>query len=129
MWLWGRSFLLEALLRGRGRAVGLRQRHDAVGAAQVRLQGLLVGGLQGLEQVLRLPAVVAVETPVAPEGRGGGGGDEKRETPAGRPAEDAPERGDSLPGDGPGLGVGVMDSLLDGLGQDGHVSGIVGEHG
>lgn len=40
-----------------------------------------------------------------------------------------PERGDSLPGDGPGLGVGVVDALLDGLGQDGHVSGIVGEHG
>lgn len=74
----GRSFLLEALLWGRGRAVGLRQRHDAVRAAQVRLQGLLIGGLQRLEQVLRLPAVVAVETPVAPWGRGGGeGGDEK----------------------------------------------------
>lgn len=33
----------------------------------MRLQGLLIGGLQRLEQVLRLPAVVAVKTPVAPE--------------------------------------------------------------
>lgn len=39
-----------------------------------------------------------------------------------------PEHRDSLPGDGPGLGVSVVDALLDGLGQDGHVSGIVGEH-
>ncbi len=30
-------FSLEALLRAGGRAVGLRQRHDAVGALQVRL--------------------------------------------------------------------------------------------
>lgn len=32
------------------------------------LEGLLIGGLQCLEQVLCLPAVVAVEAPVAPAG-------------------------------------------------------------
>lgn len=87
----GRGFLLEALLRGRGRAVRLRQRHDAVRAAQVRLQGLLIGGLQRLEQVLGLAAVVAVETPVAPEERAGG----ESETPAGRRAEDTPRTQDT----------------------------------
>lgn len=59
-------FLLETLLGGRRRAVGLGQGHDAVRALQVRLQSLLIGGLQRLKQKLRLPAVVAVETPVAP---------------------------------------------------------------
>lgn len=32
------------------------------------LQGLLIGGLQAVEEVLRLPNVVTVEAPVAPEG-------------------------------------------------------------
>lgn len=36
----------------------------------MRLEGLLIGGLQRLEQVLRLAAVVTVETPVAPVGDG-----------------------------------------------------------
>lgn len=60
--------LLQTLLGGRGRAVGLRQRHDAVRALEVRLEGLLIGGLQRLEQMLRLPAVVTMETPIAPTG-------------------------------------------------------------
>ncbi len=61
-------FLLQTLLGRRGGTVRLRQRHNAVRALQVRLQGLLIGGLQRLEQMLRLPAVVTVETPVAPAG-------------------------------------------------------------
>lgn len=34
----------------------------------MRLEGLLIGGLQCLEQVLCLPAVVTMEAPVAPAG-------------------------------------------------------------
>lgn len=60
--------LLQALLGRRRRTVGLRKRHDAVRAPQVRLEGLLIGGLQRLKQMLRLPTVVTMETPVAPEG-------------------------------------------------------------
>ncbi|TNN50048.1 hypothetical protein EYF80_039726 [Liparis tanakae] len=59
-----------ALLGGGGRAVRRGQRQDAVGALQVRLESLLIGGLQRLEQMLRLPAVVTMETPVAPGGEG-----------------------------------------------------------
>ena len=66
------QFLLQTLLGGGGRAVRLRQRHDAVRALQVGLQGLLIGRLQRLEQVLRLPAVVTMETPVASTGEGEG---------------------------------------------------------
>lgn len=58
--------LLEALLGAGGRAVRLRQRHHAVRALEVGLQGLLVGGLQRVVQVLCLPAEVTVETPVTP---------------------------------------------------------------
>lgn len=36
----------------------------------MRLERLLIGGLQGVEEMLRLPGVVAVEPPVAPEGGG-----------------------------------------------------------
>lgn len=61
---------LQALLGGRGGAVRRGQRQDAVGALQVRLESLLIGGLQRLEQMLRLPAVVTMETPVAPRGEG-----------------------------------------------------------
>lgn len=58
---------LEALLRGGGGAVGGWQRHQTVPAPQVSLQGFLIGRLQALEQLLRLPAEVTVETPVTPE--------------------------------------------------------------
>lgn len=57
---------LEALLGGGGGAVRCRQRHQAVAAPQVGLQGLLIGRLQALKEKLRLPAKVAVEAPVAP---------------------------------------------------------------
>lgn len=67
----GGGVLLQTLLGGRRGPVGLGEGHHAVGALQVRLQGLLIGGLQHLEQVLRLAAVVAVEAPVAPGGWGG----------------------------------------------------------
>jgi len=47
----------EALLGGRG---------GGVAAPQVSLQSLLIGGLQALEQKLRLPPEVDVEGPVTP---------------------------------------------------------------
>lgn len=34
-----------------------------------------------------------------------------------------------LSGDGSGLRVRIVDAFLDGLGQNGHVSGVVREHG
>lgn len=34
----------------------------------MRLEGLLIGGLQRLEQMLCLPAVVTMEAPIAPKG-------------------------------------------------------------
>lgn len=40
--------LLQTLLGAGGRTVGLRQGHDAVRIPQVGLQGLLVGGFQGV---------------------------------------------------------------------------------
>ena len=43
------------------------------------LEGLLIGGLQCLEQVLCLPAVVAVEAPVAPAGEEQEEQEEKKE--------------------------------------------------
>lgn len=61
-------FLLQTLLRRRRGPVWLGQRHDAVWALQVRLEGLLIGGLQRLEKMFCLPAVVAVKAPVAPTG-------------------------------------------------------------
>lgn len=62
----GEEVSLEALLRrGRG-AVRGGQRHQSVSAPQVSLQSFLIGRLQALEQLLRLPAEVTVEAPVTP---------------------------------------------------------------
>lgn len=61
-------FLLQTLLRRRRGPVWLGQRHDAVWALQVRLEGLLICGLQRLEKMFCLPAVVTVKAPVAPTG-------------------------------------------------------------
>lgn len=58
--------LLETLLGAGGGAIRLWQGHDAVRVLQMRLQGLLVGRLQGVVQMLCLSAEVTVETPVAP---------------------------------------------------------------
>lgn len=59
--------------------------HDAVRTFQVRLESLLIGRLQGLEKMLRLPAVVAMETPITPMGEGGreGGGRQGQRSHAG----------------------------------------------
>lgn len=116
--------LLQTLLRGRRGAVRLGQRHDAVRAPQVRLQGLLIGGLQGLEQVLCLPAVVTMESPVAP-----GEGEGKPNEMNGENTFNVNLQLDLLSSDGSGLRVGVMYAFPDGLSQNSHVSGIVREHG
>lgn len=58
--------LLETLLGAGGGAIRLGQGHDAVRVLQMRLQGLLVGRLQGVVQMLCLSAEVTVETPVTP---------------------------------------------------------------
>ena len=58
--------LLETLLGAGGGAIRLWQGHDAVRVLQMRLQGLLVGRLQGVVQMLCLSAEVTVETPVTP---------------------------------------------------------------
>lgn len=57
----------------------------------MRLEGLLIGGLQRLEKMFCLPAVVAVKAPVA------------------------------LSSDGSGFRVGIVDSFLDGLSENCHV--------
>lgn len=62
----GGGVSLEALLRGRGGAIGGGQRHQTVSAPQVSLQSFLIGRLQTLEELLRLPTEVTVETPVTP---------------------------------------------------------------
>lgn len=58
--------LLETLLGAGGGAIRLWQGHNAVRVLQMRLQGLLVGGLQSVVQMLCLSAEVTVETPVTP---------------------------------------------------------------
>lgn len=58
--------LLETLLGAGGGAIRLWQGHNAVRVLQMRLQGLLVGGLQGVVQMVCLSAEVTVETPVTP---------------------------------------------------------------
>lgn len=66
----GTELLLETLLGGGRGAVGLGEGHDAVRSLQVRLQGLLIGRLQRLKQMLRFPAELTVETPITPVGEG-----------------------------------------------------------
>lgn len=60
------SVSLEALLGRGGRAIRHRQRHHAVPTPQMSLQGLLIGRLQALEQLLGLTAEVSVVGPVTP---------------------------------------------------------------
>lgn len=71
----GGDVLLEALLGGGGGAIRGGQRHQAVAAPQVGLQSFLIGRLQALEELLRLPTEVTVKAPVTPatvEQEGGG---------------------------------------------------------
>lgn len=119
------NVLLEALLRWGRRSVRLRQRHDAVRALQVRLEGLLIGGLQGMEEMLRLPNVVTVKSPVAPEGE-----EPEAATVKGHRKEKKKMwKRNLLSGDESGLRVGIVDAFSDGFCQNSHVSGIVREHG
>lgn len=67
--------LLEALLGGGGGAIRGGQRHQAVATPQVGLQSFLIGQLQALEELLRLPTEVTVKAPVTSatvEQEGGG---------------------------------------------------------
>lgn len=93
----------------------------------MRLEGLLVGGLQRLKEMLRLPGVVPVEAPVAPEG-------ERQQLRQLRPQlsklkNTCVGKKNLLSGNEPGLRVSVVDAFLDGLRQNRHMSGIVREHG
>lgn len=62
----GGDVLLETLLGGGGGAIRGGQRHQAVAAPQVGLQSFLIGRLQALEELLRLPTKVTVKAPVTP---------------------------------------------------------------
>lgn len=71
----GGGVLLEALLGGGGGAIRGGQRHQAVATPQVGLQSFLIGRLQAMEELLRLPTEVTVKAPVTPgtaEQEGGG---------------------------------------------------------
>lgn len=95
----------------------------------MRLESLLIGGLQRLKEMLRLPGVVPVEAPVAPKGEG-------RQL---RASESVNSKilllglnilkKNLLSGNEPGLRVSVVYAFFDGFRQNSHMSGIVREHG
>lgn len=121
--------LLEALLRWRRRSVRLRQRHDAVRALQVRLEGSLIGGLQGMEEMLCLPRVVTMESPIAPKGEV----QEQQQLKDSRKKKPLLSglqisKRNLLSGNESGLWVGVVYAFFDGFRQNSHISGIVREH-
>lgn len=62
----GGEVLLEALLGGGGGAIRRGQRHQAVTAPQVSLQSFLIGRLQAMKELFRLPTEVTVKAPVTP---------------------------------------------------------------
>lgn len=138
----GSWLLLKTLLWRRRGTVRLGQRHNAVRALQVRLEGLLISGLKRLEQMLCLPTVVTMETPVAPIG-------EDREKKMSRwwrksfyltrlkektwMAVHHKQRFKTLKQyllscNGSSFRVCIMNAFLDGLCQDSHMSRIVREH-
>lgn len=84
------------------------------------LQGFLIGRLQPLEELLRLPTEVAVETPVTPTGRRN---NKHEEDKRGYHLCVRPEEKDSLPGNRASLCVCIVDAFLYGLHQDGPMPG------
>lgn len=94
----------------------------------MRLEGLLVGGLQYLKEMLCLPGVVTVEAPVAPKGEATI--ETRRLGKLKLPLLGIHIRkGNLLSGNEPGLRVSVVNALFDGFRQNSHMSGIVREHG
>lgn len=95
----------------------------------MRLEGLLIGGLQRLKEMLRLPGVVPVEAPVAPKG-------ERQQSRASKSVNSKilllrlnSLKKNLLSGNEPGLRVSVVNAFFDGFRQNSHMSGIVREHG
>lgn len=80
-----------------------------------------------MEEMLRLPNVVTMKSPVAPKGEG-----QKQQQLKGTEKKKEKKKmwkRNLLSGDESGLWVGVVDAFSDGFCQNSHVSGIAREHG